>query len=295
MQNFLNQCDNECLFMNVHEYISSAQTLATSVLRCWSFQLHFMNFSLASVGRRQSCIGNKFLSAHITAPWPFSLLSKHTYWVLTIHLAGHISRQTSCWYRIAMENQHIVLDPLMVRIMSGKLWFKSATQLPSSSKVRLSSLRGIGWIWFLLEDTQPLVDAHATGIKALESDGIFGDSVSLTVWINPFGLFCNFGVQNKCEAFTVRDCFGYSQAKFIGISLHHGCGREGAVQATSFHADTDTKWTASSFAQLAVCANKLNKGSCCGWICKGSGSPFSNPSYAYQSSCKAPRSQTKAE
>lgn len=109
-----------------------------------------------SVGRKTAILHwEQIFECHITAPWPFSLLSKHTYWVLTIHLAGHISRQTSCWYRIAMENQHIVLDPLMVRIMSGKLWFKSATQLPSSSKVRLSSLRGIGWIWFCLRTLNP--------------------------------------------------------------------------------------------------------------------------------------------
>ena len=145
--------------MFVHErswiHFQCADASLLRVLRCWSFQLHFMNFSLASVGRRQSCIGNKFLSA--TSPHHDHSVCFQNIHIgfVTIHLAGHISRQTSCWYRIAMENQHIVLDPLMVRIMSGKLWFKSATQLPSSSKVRLSSLRGIGWIWFCLRTLNP--------------------------------------------------------------------------------------------------------------------------------------------
>ena len=49
MESIVNKCNNESLFMKPHEYISSARALATSVLRCCSFQLHCMNLSLASV------------------------------------------------------------------------------------------------------------------------------------------------------------------------------------------------------------------------------------------------------
>ena len=80
-----------------------------------------------------------------------------------------------------MENQHIVLGSVDG---AHHVW-KTLIQKCNTTSIEFeSSFEQPSWNWLdlvLLEDTQPLVDAHATGIKALESDGIFGDSVSLTV------------------------------------------------------------------------------------------------------------------
>lgn len=150
----------------------------------------------------------------------------------------------------SVDGAHHVWKTLIQKCNTTSIEFESSFEQPS-------------WNWLdlvLLEDTQPLVDAHATGIKALESDGIFGDSVSLTVWINPFGLFCNFGVQNKCEALPSGTVWLQS-SKIIGIR----CTMDVAGRGSPGNLFPCRYWhqvNGSSFAQLAVCANKLNKGSC---------------------------------